>query len=485
MSAAPESMSPDTLPVGWVTKPLGELVTKLSDGSHNPPKKQDSGLMMLSARNIENNEIVFDKYRYISEDDFEKEHKRTRVTPGDVLLTIVGTIGRAAIVPDGLDDFTLQRSVAVLTPEGVLPKYLMYQLQAPFVQRFFEENARGTAQKGVYLKTLATTPIRVAPPEDQERIVAEIEKQFSRLDEVVASLKRVKANLMRYKAAVLKAAVEGKLTEEWRKRNPDVEPASKLLERILVERRAKWEEVELAKMKARGKEPKNDKWKEKFELSPQVEYMGLPALPDGWSYTRMSCLVEEPKYGTSKKCRYEAEGIGVLRIPNIVNGTIDQEDIKFSEFDAVEIETYRLEEGDLLVIRSNGSLDLVGRSAFITKSECQYLYAGYLIRLRPIKATVSGRYLEAAMSSAVVRAQIESMAKSTSGVNNINAKELKSLIVPICSLKEQQVLERDLESNFSIFDHLLNETKNLSSRADKLRQSILAQKFSGLAEVNE
>ena len=75
---------------------------------------------------------------------------------------------------------------------------------------------------------------------NRTHIVAEIEKQFSRLDEAVTNLKRVKANLKRYKAAVLKAAVEGKLTEEWRKAHPDVEPASELLKRILAERRAKW-----------------------------------------------------------------------------------------------------------------------------------------------------------------------------------------------------------------------------------------------------
>ena len=86
--------------------------------------------------------------------------------------------------------------------------------------------------------------IPLAPPDQQKRIVAEIEKQFSRLDEAVANLKRVKANLKRYKAAVLKAAVEGKLTEEWRKAHPDVEPASELLKRILAERRAKWSEKE-------------------------------------------------------------------------------------------------------------------------------------------------------------------------------------------------------------------------------------------------
>ncbi len=118
------------------------------------------------------------------------------------------------------------------------------------------------------------------PRKQQKRIVAEIEKQFSRLDEAVANLKRVKANLKRYKAAVLKAAVEGKLTEEWRKAHPDVEPASKLLDRILAERRAKWEEAELAKMEAKGKAPKNDKWKAKYKEPTAPDTADLPELPE-------------------------------------------------------------------------------------------------------------------------------------------------------------------------------------------------------------
>ena len=101
---------------GWCEKPLRELVTKLVDGSHNPPPKQDTGLPMLSARNIENNEIVFDVFRLISEGAFKTENARTRIAAGDVLLTIVGTIGRAAVVPEAAGSFALQRSVAVLTP---------------------------------------------------------------------------------------------------------------------------------------------------------------------------------------------------------------------------------------------------------------------------------------------------------------------------------------------------------------------------------
>jgi len=106
----------------------------------------------------------------------------------------------------------------------------------------------------------------LAPIEQQKSIVAEIEKQFSRLDEAVASLKRTKVNLKRYKAAVLKAAVEGKLTEAWRKQHPDVEPASQLLESILVERRRKWT------------------GKRKYKEPSVPEISGLPLLPEGWAW---------------------------------------------------------------------------------------------------------------------------------------------------------------------------------------------------------
>src|SRR4030065_1700304 len=112
MSHESDYESLGALPDGGESVPLRKVVTKLVDGSHNPPQKQDSGLPMLSARNIENNEIVFESFRYITNGEFEREHARTRVTPGDVLLTIVGTIGRCAVVPSGTKNFTLQRSVA-------------------------------------------------------------------------------------------------------------------------------------------------------------------------------------------------------------------------------------------------------------------------------------------------------------------------------------------------------------------------------------
>ena len=222
-SAAPSAV--------WETRNLREVVTKLVDGSHNPPPKQDTGLPMLSARNIDRGQVLFDDYRLISESAFVSENARTRIAAGDVLLTIVGTIGRTAVVPEGSQPFSLQRSVAVLTPaENLLPKFLCYQLQSPAIQKHFEANARGTAQKGVYLKTLGhpTTEyveyfIRTArdgldrfasataqkninlevlegvaiptpPLAEQRRLVAEVDRRFSLIRGVETE---VDANLLR------------------------------------------------------------------------------------------------------------------------------------------------------------------------------------------------------------------------------------------------------------------------------------------------
>ena len=118
--------------------------------------------------------------------------------------------------------------------------------------------------------------IPLAPINEQHRIVAAIEQQFTRLDASVAALQRAKTKLKRYRAAILKAAVEGKLTEGWRAEHPITEPASILLERILKERRAKWE----ADLRAKGKDPAKVRYVE--PVGPDVE--SLPELPEGWGW---------------------------------------------------------------------------------------------------------------------------------------------------------------------------------------------------------
>jgi type I restriction enzyme S subunit len=193
----------------------------------------------------------------------------------------------------------------------------------------------------------------------------------------------------------------------------------------------------------------------------------------------LGSVVEKPKYGTSKKCDYKTNGTGVIRIPNIENGDIDATDLKFAEFTKEELETYSLKSGDLLIIRSNGSVDLVGKCALIKEKDCKFLFAGYLIRLRPFQEKVNPKFLQYVLSSHNLRIQVELKAKSTSGVNNINTEEIKSLEIPMPCLKEQQLIVDELESKLTVCDKIEETISQSLQQAETLRQSILKKAFEG------
>ena len=194
---------------------------------------------------------------------------------------------------------------------------------------------------------------------------------------------------------------------------------------------------------------------------------------------RLGLVIDEPKYGTSKKCEYNQTGTGVLRIPNVVRGLIDASDLKTAHFEEDEKRKYSLRSGDVLMIRSNGSISIVGRSALVSKTEEQYLFAGYLIRLRTNPKTLLPDYLAALLSSHLLRTQIERTAKSTSGVNNINSDEIQSLVVPVCGLDEQAALSEQLSAFLPAVNVMEAEINKELQRAESLRQSVLKRAFSG------
>ena len=138
----------------------------------------------------------------------------------------------------------------------------------------------GTAIKRIVLYRIRESQIPIAPLAEQQRIVAQVEELFSDLDAGVAALTRVRANLKRYRATVLKAAVEGRLTADWRATHPNAEPASDLLARVLADRSAKWEADQLAKFAASGKTPPNN-WQAKYAEPSCARHRDPPAAPEG------------------------------------------------------------------------------------------------------------------------------------------------------------------------------------------------------------
>lgn len=156
---------------------LGDICVQITDGSHNPPAAiEESKYLMISSKNIDDDCITLTNPRYLSKKDFETENKRTNISVNDLLVTIVGTIGRVAIVPDNLRNICAQRSVAVLKPKSdiVNSRFLMYYLQHMRPQ--LEREARGVAQKGIYLKQLSNLMVVLPPLDKQKKIVSVMDK---------------------------------------------------------------------------------------------------------------------------------------------------------------------------------------------------------------------------------------------------------------------------------------------------------------------
>jgi type I restriction enzyme S subunit len=165
---------------------LSEVTEAITDGSHNPPKGiEHSNYLMLSSRNIFNDSINLEKVRYLSEKDFTQEDKRTNLKDLDVLLTIVGTIGRAAVFNSDLGLITLQRSVAVIRPNQskLNSRFLMYSLQSMLSTLLSE--SRGVAQQGFYLDQLRNLNILVPPLNRQREIVEKLDRAHKEIESTI------------------------------------------------------------------------------------------------------------------------------------------------------------------------------------------------------------------------------------------------------------------------------------------------------------
>lgn len=176
---------PFEIPNNWKWISIKDISYSVYDGSHNPPKDSGVGIPILSALNIHDNKInINEANRFVTLEDYAKEDKKINYQKGDVLLTIVGTVGRTAII-DFDDKFCLQRSVSIIKPkEFIYSKYLMYFLESKHCLDIYKEEAKGTAQAGFYLKKLKELSVSVPPLEEQKRIVEKIASLFELIEQL-------------------------------------------------------------------------------------------------------------------------------------------------------------------------------------------------------------------------------------------------------------------------------------------------------------
>ena len=457
----------ESLPLGWVETDVASICDVVGGGTPSTKRTDywDGAVPWITSADIHGINDIRPR-RSISE--LAITASTTNLVPRGsiVVVTRVG-LGKVAMAQEPLC-FSQDSQGLVFNASLLHGLFLTYYLSQA-VQRFRYEG-RGTTISGVTKKQLRDLLILLPPLPEQHRIVAEIEKQFTRLDASVAVLKRAQANLKRYRVSVLKAACEGKLVpieaELARSEGRDYEPADQLLERILSERRALRE----------GQEKRGRKYKE--PVAPDTS--NLPGLPEGWAWAMVEQSLARSEYGTSVKCDYAAEGLPVLRIPNIIAGDIDLNDIKYATRPVPIDSNSALAKGDVLMCRTNGSVNLVGKTAVVsTELEPYHSFASYLLRFRLIETEMMPKWFHIYATSQLGRAFIEQHAASSAGQNNVSLSLIHRMPIPLPPLAEQRRIVAEVERRLSVIRQAGAAVGVNLARAERLRQSILKQAFSG------
>ncbi|OEC83536.1 hypothetical protein A9D46_10555 [Photobacterium damselae subsp. damselae] len=284
----------------------------------------------------------------------------------------------------------------------------------------------------------------------------ELMDNWARISEHFDTLFTTEESIDQLKQTILQLAVMGKLVPQ----DPNDEPASVLLECIAEEKALLIKEKKIKKQKA---------------LPPIADDEKPFDLPNGWEWCRFGQVFVDLKYGTSKKSDYKIDGVPVLRIPNIVGGRIDLKDLKYSAMSDKELSDLELKKGDLLLIRSNGSLGIVGRSTVVDTDLENTVYAGYLVRARMITNSMNSNYLKSALDSLDVRRQIEGPIRSTSGVKNVNSTEISNLLIPLAPKNEQLRINEKVEDLYLMCDQLKDKLKESQTTQLHLTDAIVEQ----------
>lgn len=366
--------------------------------------------------------------------------------------------------------------------KGIDPRFLYYQMSSESVQRSIREMSSTTTNisnvSGAKLKTLG---LHLAPAAEQTRIVAKLEELLSDLDAGVAELKAAQKKLQQFRQSLLKAAVKGALTASWRETqraaNTPLETGAGLLERILRERRARWEEKQLAKFKEQGKTPPKD-WQKKYPEPVAPDTIGLPALPEGWVWASVDQLSPDD-LANGRSVPTADAGAKVLRLTAIKNGMVDLQGYKLGSWSEEDAKPFAVTEGDLLIVRGNGSLHLVGRAGLVGSVEEQVAYPDTMIRLRVVESVVSPAWIGLVWESHVVRAHLERRARTSAGIYKIAQPDIVSAVVPIPSLLEQAQIREAFALQLAQIAATQAALETSLKQSTAQRQNILRAAFSG------
>lgn len=417
---------PYEIPENWCWTSIGRIAHKISDGSHNPPPNSGEGIPLLSATNIHDRIIDFENtQRWVTEEQFETENQRTNIEVGDVLLTIVATIGRVAVVESD-QKFALQRSVSVIKPK-INSHYLSYYLESPFVQTFMVSNAKGTAQKGFYLKSLEELVCAVPPLAEQQRIVDRIESIFAKLDEAKEKAQAVVDGFELRKSAILHKAFTGELTAQWRQEHG----------------------VEL------------DSWEEST-VGAISDVKGGKRVPKGMSLTDVDT------------------GHPYIKAGNLKQGTVIDDGMMYVPDEVLNyIKNYTVNAGDVYITNVDAC---IGDCGVIPEK-----YDGANLTENAVKMTnlkCDSRFLALHLASGTVQQGIKNLIASAT-LGKLSIANIKTIPVALPTDDEQTEIIRIVDSVFYKEQQAKDAAEAVINQIDTMKKAVLARAFRGELGTND
>ena len=470
---------------GWLEIPVS-AAAEVNPPHPSIPIPKDGQVSFVRMASVEAESGFLDAGQVRSWNEVSKGY--TKFQDGDVLFAKITPCmenGKIAIAKElhgqigaGSTEFHVLR-----TNGAVRQKYLLHFL----LQRDVRRNARmvmqgAAGQLRVPASFFSRLELPLAPLEEQDRIVDEIEKQFTRLDAATAALKRVRANLKRYRASVLKAACEGRLVpteaELARKEGRDYEPADKLLQRILRERRARWEADTLAKMHAVGRPPRDDHWKQKYKepARPDSSFSFTP--PDGWCVASMDQLTSRITSGSRDWSEYYGRGTGTfVMAQNVRPGFFDLSMKQRVAPPITDSSTVRsqIEKNDLLVTIVGAN---TGDVCMVPDSFPEHYVCQSVALMRPVESFL-GPYLDLYMNSDEHGQLVYKQYTYGAGRPHLGFEQLKSTPVLLPPQAEVARIVDALARVIPTIEHQRAAVDRQFARVSSLRNAILASAFTG------
>ncbi|MDO2949607.1 restriction endonuclease subunit S [Aeromonas simiae] len=493
-----EEEKPFELPAGWEFTRVGSIINRISNGFSGVQNKEGNGFPLTRIESISESVINMGRVGYSPSIPHDKLNYY-RLNQGDILLSHINSdlhVGKTAIFHGNHELYHGVNLLLIRTSCLVSYDYIDLVFNQLRLSGYFLSVAQhAIGQSSINQSIVQSVLIPLPPLDEQHRIVAkvkelmalcdqleqqseaqlaahqmlvetllatltdsadadELAQNWARLSAHFDTLFTTEASIDALKQTILQLAVMGKLVPQ----DPNDEPAAALLERIAAEKARLVKEKKIKKEKPLSVISEDEK---PFEL------------PQGWEWERFGRVFLDLKYGTSQKSDYLIDGNPVLRIPNVAGGSISLDDLKFSKLSEIEMNDLTLEEGDLLFIRSNGSLGIVGRGVVVDICLDGFAFAGYLVRARIPKNNFCSHFISLSMDTSYVRNQIEQPIRSTSGVKNINSTEISNLIIPVPPLFEQRRIVTKVNELMVICDQLKSRLQTSQQTQLVLAESLV------------